>query len=285
MIALVTGATGCVGYALCEKLLAHSDFAEVRVLVRGATPDIPAGCRVFVGDLENDAALKTACAGADVVFHAAAQVHSPQAPASDFERVNVVGTANLLHAATLGGVRRVVYCSTVAVYGESTPARRCCRKRRARPRNALRRNETRGGTPRVGMGDAHGKRRRNSASRDRVRSARPGQHGANGGRGAPRSVRVAGARREPQNDCRRRNGCRRCRQRCRFTGRPKRHTRRRRRYRRRENPARHRRFDGASRGRAGIERPSRRPPCRFFAPRQCFLKGRFASCAPASLPA
>ncbi|MBC8143838.1 MAG: NAD-dependent epimerase/dehydratase family protein, partial [Armatimonadetes bacterium] len=121
MIALVTGATGCVGYALCEMLLAHESFGEVRVLVRGDLADVPTGCRVFVGTLDDADTLAAACRGADVVFHAAAQVHSPTAPASDFERVNVAGTSNLLHAATLGGISRIVYFSTVAVYGEATP--------------------------------------------------------------------------------------------------------------------------------------------------------------------
>ena len=121
MIAFVTGATGCVGFHLCERLLAHEAFAELRVLVRGDNADVPPGCRVFVGTLDDTDTLAAGCAGANVVFHAAAQVHSPDAPASDFEQVNVDGTANLLHAATIGGVGRVIYFSTVAVYGESTP--------------------------------------------------------------------------------------------------------------------------------------------------------------------
>ncbi len=121
MIALVTGATGCVGYALCGQLLENEAFAEVRVLVRGANADVPPGCRAFVGTLDDADTITTACADANIIFHAAAQVHSPNAPASDFERVNATGTANLLHAATVGGVGRVVYFSTVAVYGESTP--------------------------------------------------------------------------------------------------------------------------------------------------------------------
>lgn len=121
MIAFVTGATGCVGYALCRHLLAHDDFAEVRVLARGTSPDVASGCRVFAGTLDDSSVLQEACAGVDVVYHAAAQVHSPDAPASDFERVNVSGTTKLLQAATTTNVPRFVYFSTVAVYGEDTP--------------------------------------------------------------------------------------------------------------------------------------------------------------------
>jgi uncharacterized protein YbjT (DUF2867 family) len=49
MIAFVTGATGCVGYALCRRLLEGGSFSEVRVLARGDSPDVPTGCRVFAG--------------------------------------------------------------------------------------------------------------------------------------------------------------------------------------------------------------------------------------------
>ena len=120
MIAFVTGATGCVGYAVCERLLQSGAFSEVRVLVRGDTADVPPGCRVFRGTLDDTGVLQAACDGADVVFHAAAQVHSPHAPAADFERVNVGGTTKLLQCATGASVTRFIYFSTVAVYGEST---------------------------------------------------------------------------------------------------------------------------------------------------------------------
>ena len=120
MIAFVTGATGCVGYALCRHLLAHPSFREVRVLTRGV-PDVPPGCRVFAGSLDDTRVLLAGCAGAGVVYHAAAQVHSPDAPESDFERVNVGGTTKLLQAATEAAVPRFVYFSTVAVFGEETP--------------------------------------------------------------------------------------------------------------------------------------------------------------------
>ncbi len=121
MIAFVTGATGCVGYALCRRLLNFASFSEVRVLARGASPDVPHGCRVFAGSLDDTSVLQSTCAGADVIFHAAAQVHTPDAAPSDFERVNVGGTTKLLQAATEANVPRVVYFSTVAVYGEDTP--------------------------------------------------------------------------------------------------------------------------------------------------------------------
>ncbi len=120
MIAFVTGATGCVGYALCRHLLAHPSFREVRVLTRGV-PDVPPGCRAFAGSLDDTRVLLAGCEGAGVVYHAAAQVHSPDAPESDFERVNVGGTTKLLQAATEAAVPRFVYFSTVAVFGEETP--------------------------------------------------------------------------------------------------------------------------------------------------------------------
>jgi UDP-glucose 4-epimerase len=114
MIALVTGASGCVGYALCEALLADGGFREVRGLVRRADATLPEGVKRFVGDL-------ACCADADVIFHAAALVHQPGAAKEDYQKVNVGLTGELLDACDPERPPRFVFFSTVAVYGESTP--------------------------------------------------------------------------------------------------------------------------------------------------------------------
>jgi nucleoside-diphosphate-sugar epimerase len=125
MIALVTGANGCIGYALLEKLLASGDYAEVRALIRRPTAagDLPQGVAPFHGDLGDRRALEAATAGVAAVFHAAAKVHDPDGDAAAFDRVNIVGTQNLVDAcAASGRAPTFVLFSTVAVYGESTPA-------------------------------------------------------------------------------------------------------------------------------------------------------------------
>jgi UDP-glucose 4-epimerase len=113
-IALVTGASGCVGYALCEALLADGGFREVRGLVRRADAELPAGVVRFVGNL-------SCCADADVIFHCAALVHQPNAAKEDYQKANVGFTGELLDACNPERPPRFLFFSTVAVYGESTP--------------------------------------------------------------------------------------------------------------------------------------------------------------------
>lgn len=124
MIALVTGANGCIGYALVRELLESGEYAEVRALVRDGSADLPPGvAATYVGDLDDREILRTAVVGVDAVFHCAAKVHDADGAAADFERVNMGGTQNLLDACDAMEVApRFVHFSTVAVYGEATPA-------------------------------------------------------------------------------------------------------------------------------------------------------------------
>jgi dihydroflavonol-4-reductase len=119
MRAVVTGATGLVGHAVARALLdgGHSVRALVRDVARGA-PLLPPGCEPVVGDVTaGAAALARALDGADVLFHAAGIPESWQRDESIFDRVNLGGTRNALDAALAAGVRRVVYTSTMDVFG------------------------------------------------------------------------------------------------------------------------------------------------------------------------
>jgi len=58
----------------------------------------------------------------DAVIHMAALLHvvnPPPALREEYERVNVGGTANVINSAVRAGVKRVVFVSTIAVYGDS----------------------------------------------------------------------------------------------------------------------------------------------------------------------
>jgi UDP-glucose 4-epimerase len=128
MKAFVTGGAGFIGSNLVDALLARGDSATVfddlstgrRENLDGA---IAAGAELVEGDVRDSAAVTAAVAAAapEVVFHLAAQIDvrkSVADPAFDAE-VNVGGTANLLEAARLAGVRRFVFVSTGgAIYGE-----------------------------------------------------------------------------------------------------------------------------------------------------------------------
>jgi dihydroflavonol-4-reductase len=119
---LVTGATGFTGGHLAATLARRGD--EVRALVRPASrakfdASVLAGAGVTAmdGDLTDDAALKRAAAGVDVVYHIAATYREAGQPDAAYRAINVDGTRNVLEAAKAGGAQRVVHCSTGGVHG------------------------------------------------------------------------------------------------------------------------------------------------------------------------
>ena len=123
---LVTGATGFVGAAVARRLIAAG--RELRFLVRAASDtrniDGLAGARA-VGDLGDPASLARAVAGCDAVFHVAADYRLWVPRPTEIYRSNVEGSVALVRAAMAAGVRRIVYCSSVAVLGinkDGTPA-------------------------------------------------------------------------------------------------------------------------------------------------------------------
>ena len=122
MRALVTGATGMIGPALVNKLLAEG--WNVRILVRRpADPALfAAAVETAAGDIGDHKALPAAMEGVEVVFHLAAKLHlnqpSPQ-QVHDYQRVNVDGALNVAAAAVDAGVKRMVHFSTISVYGPS----------------------------------------------------------------------------------------------------------------------------------------------------------------------
>ncbi|HET9385660.1 MAG TPA: NAD(P)-dependent oxidoreductase [Gemmatimonadales bacterium] len=121
MNVFVTGATGFVGAHLVKALLARGD--RVAALVRrpalaqqlGWGPEV----RLVRGDLADEAALRDGCAGAEVVYHVAGQIAARNA--TEFMVCNRDGTANVLEAARDAGVRRVLFVSSLAVAGPTTP--------------------------------------------------------------------------------------------------------------------------------------------------------------------
>ncbi len=112
---LVTGGTGFVGSAVVRRLLVAGH--RVRALVREKTPrDNLAGLdvEIAVGDLTDPASLDRAIRGCDAVFHVAADYRLWAPDPAVMRRNNIDGTRNVMDAALAGGVRRVVYTSSIA---------------------------------------------------------------------------------------------------------------------------------------------------------------------------
>ncbi|MBD2089372.1 NAD-dependent epimerase/dehydratase family protein [Microcoleus sp. FACHB-1515] len=120
MKALVTGANGFTGSHLVKALLdrGHTVTAFVR---KSSQIDRIANLPIefAYGDICDRTTLETAMQGIDWVFHTAAYVELGLVDAAKMERTNVDGTAAVLAAATAAKVAKVVYCSTIGVYGDT----------------------------------------------------------------------------------------------------------------------------------------------------------------------
>ncbi len=118
MTNLVTGGTGFIGGHIVEQLL--SDGEKVRVLARRSSkldhlksPNV----EIVYGDVLDAGSLAAAMAGVTTLYHAAAQYEIWTAdPQLMLDTANQ-GTRNVLDAAKVAGVRRVLHTSSGAVFG------------------------------------------------------------------------------------------------------------------------------------------------------------------------
>ena len=122
---LVTGATGFVGNAVVQRLLAEDASRRVVVAVRRDNQQWPERVLSRVtGDLEPSTDWSHALEGVSAVVHCAARVHvmadTAANPLDEFRRVNVQGTLNLARQAAAAGVRRFVFVSSIKVNGEAS---------------------------------------------------------------------------------------------------------------------------------------------------------------------
>src|SRR5947209_15161542 len=115
----VTGPTGTFGFGLIPLLQAEDRVARIVGIARRPFDPAAHGWTKLEyrrGDVRDEAALRDAFAGADVVVHLAFLV-TGGASAEVLRAVNVDGTLNAFRAAGQAGARRFVYASSVAAYG------------------------------------------------------------------------------------------------------------------------------------------------------------------------
>jgi dihydroflavonol-4-reductase len=124
MRAFVTGGTGFIGGRLIERLRERGD--DVVALVRSpekASNLEELGCKLLQGDLSRASldAIRQGAQGSDAVFHVAAvyKVGIPKSEHKAMHDANVAGTERVLGAAVSAKVKRIVYVSTVGVFGNT----------------------------------------------------------------------------------------------------------------------------------------------------------------------
>jgi UDP-glucose 4-epimerase len=122
---LITGGTGSFGNAVLRRFI-DSDLTEIRIFSRDEKKQDDmrqlynnSKLKFYIGDVRDYSSVLNAMRGVDYVFHAAAL---KQVPSCEFHplqatKTNVIGTENVLEAAIVCGVQRVICLSTdKAVY-------------------------------------------------------------------------------------------------------------------------------------------------------------------------
>lgn len=118
---LVTGGAGFVGSHLTDTLISEGhDVLVIDNLILGKKEFVNEHATFHEIDIRNVEAMNALFQGVDVVFHLAADPRLPLSIEDPKEThdVNVTGTLNVLDAARQTGVKKVVFTSTAAVYGD-----------------------------------------------------------------------------------------------------------------------------------------------------------------------
>ena len=134
MKVLITGGAGYIGTELVNQLALAEEVDELviydnlsrgnRNLFIGDNLVQQLKLTFIQGDILDSRKLKQVLKGVDVVYHLAANVTTPFSDQNPhlFEQVNHWGTAELVYAIEKSDVKRLIYLSSVSVYGTSSTA-------------------------------------------------------------------------------------------------------------------------------------------------------------------
>ena len=120
MKVLLTGATGYVGHQFALALVAKNII--VHALVRDIkSENIPKhkNIKLYEGNVCDYVSIENAIKECKYVFHIAAYTNLKSKNVDDFYETNVIGTEHVLKAALKHQIKKVIYTSTLSVYGPS----------------------------------------------------------------------------------------------------------------------------------------------------------------------
>jgi len=120
-ILLITGGTGSFGNAVLNRFLHTDNFSEIRIFSRDEKKQDDMRnqlkndkLKFYIGDVRDYASVERAMRGVDYVFHAAALKQVPSCEFFPLEatKTNVFGTQNVIDAAGVNKVKKVICLST-----------------------------------------------------------------------------------------------------------------------------------------------------------------------------
>lgn len=121
MKVFITGATGYIGHRLAHNFASRGHI--VHALVRSpqkADTLQHKNIVLFSGDVNNNRALTEASRGCDVSIHTAAFAAIYAKDPSQFEKINIAGTREVLNASQENGVKKFIFISSAGVLGPSS---------------------------------------------------------------------------------------------------------------------------------------------------------------------
>lgn len=118
---LITGGTGSFGTAVLHRFLHTNHFDCIRIFSRDEKKQDDMRnfykndkIQYYIGDVRDYSSVESATRGVDYIFHAAALKQVPSCEFFPLEatRTNVFGTKNVINAADVNGVKKVICLST-----------------------------------------------------------------------------------------------------------------------------------------------------------------------------
>lgn len=112
----IIGGSGFVGTNLCRQL--HSKQQDFEIIDLKMSHQFPDKCKI--ADVRDAATLRHTISG-DVVVNLAAVHRDDVRDISEYQRTNADGSANVARVCSEKGIDKIVFTSTVAVYGFADP--------------------------------------------------------------------------------------------------------------------------------------------------------------------